>query len=88
MTDDFLSEVIRLLGEAFKDGPDAVRKTEIKIRQQSGGGRHYIGKAPTLGKTQRLADGLAAGVSLGEAFAAAGVSRSAGYRFLSRRWRR
>ncbi len=88
MKDDFLSEAIRLLGEAFKDGPDAVRKTEIKIREQMGGSHHYIKKALPEKKTRCIGESLAAGVSLGEAFAAAGVSRSAGYRFLSRRWRR
>lgn len=88
MADDFLADMIRQVLEASTAGTDAVRKTEIRIRQQWGGARVYIKKAPVEGKVQRLADGLAAGVSLHEAFTTAGVSRRWGYQLLSRRQRK
>lgn len=83
MGKDFLAEVIRRLLEC--SGPDAIRKEEIKIRQQWGGERVYVQKAPTAGKTQRLAEGLAAGHALRDVFESAGVSRRWGYRLISRR---
>ena len=52
-----------------------------------GGDRYYIQKAPATWKVQRLATSLASGSSLRDAFTAAGVSQSTGYRMLKRRCR-
>lgn len=58
-----------------------------RIYADLGGTRQYIPKAPAQGKALRLGGELAAGASLIQAFAAAGVSESYGYRLARRRWR-
>jgi hypothetical protein len=84
MADDFLEQLIRLVQEAAQAGADP----KIRVQQHFGGERYYIPKAPAAGKTQRLAADLAAGRPLTEAFAAAGVHSTWGYRLLRRRVRR
>lgn len=56
-----------------------------RIRADVGGA--YLKKEPTAGKAFGLGTALAAGVPVIQAFAEIGVSRSTGYRLLSRRWK-
>lgn len=85
MNDDILSQIIRELMSAKEVGPAAVASAELRIRERWGGERVYVQKAPGRGKAVRLGGNLAAGSSLSDAFAAVGVSRTWGYRLLSRR---
>jgi hypothetical protein len=55
-----------------------------QIRRNWGGCRPYIRKDPATQKAQRLAASIAGGSTLPEAFAVAGLSRSAGYRLRKR----
>lgn len=57
------------------------------LAEHLGGKRIYFGKAPAQGKALRLGGAIAAGASLEQAFAAAGVSETYGYKLLRRRWR-
>lgn len=66
----------------------AARRIELDIRHDRGGSEHYLKKAPAEGKAFSLGVALAAGVPLPQAFAEVGVSRTAGYRLIARRWRR
>lgn len=58
---------------------------ELDMRQAWGGARPYVAKAPAEGKAARLAESLAAGRPLREAFDAVGVSQRSGYRLIGRR---
>ena len=84
---DFLDEIVRRIFAASSGGATAVRREEIKIRQQFGGERFYVPKALVKGKVHSLAESLAAGRNLREAFSGAGVSRATGYRLISRKAR-
>jgi hypothetical protein len=63
---------------------DEVRRVEIQLRQQWGGADVYVQKAPSLPKAERLGAVIAAGLTMREACDAVGVSRSTGYRLVSR----
>lgn len=83
---DHLMRELRRLEPQLK--PDVARVLELGLRQTFGGSRlGYVRKDPSAGKACLLAVGLAAGESLREAFAHAGVGRRTGYRLLTRRWR-
>lgn len=86
--DDVVKGFMReLLAAAPKLSTDDALKIEVRLREQWGGTRVYIGKATALGKAQRLGSALAAGAgSLREALATTGLSRRTGYRVLSRKW--
>ena len=82
MSEDIISScVVRL---AACKTPDDVRKAEIELRQQWGGAEVYIKKVQSLQKAQRICAVIAAGLTMSEAFDAAGVSRATGYRLVSR----
>lgn len=92
IVDDFLTRLQAIAPDAAaQHGP----QLEAQLRQHWGGTeRHYIRKGCTrftaAGAQQRAANlgaGLQQGLSLGQAFAQAGVSRSAGYRLLKRKAR-
>jgi hypothetical protein len=85
MADDIIRSFVARL--AAYTTPEEARRVEIELRQQWGGAEVYVPKAPSLPKATRLGAGIAAGLSLLEAFEAAGVSRRHGYRLLARRWR-
>jgi len=88
MINDLVGELIARILAAAEAGPEEVKREEVRIRQQFGGGRHYFQKkAMPEGKAHTLGVSLAAGASIHEAFAAAGVSRATGYRLMRRRWR-
>jgi hypothetical protein len=86
MNNDFLHQVIAAASAATLESPGAVAALEVALRQQWGGGRVYIQKAPSDRVAAVLAVELAAGATPGQAIAAAGCSSSTGYRLLSRRW--
>jgi hypothetical protein len=88
MADDIIAAFMQRLLELNPQTPaDRLLQVEVRLRQEWGGARVYIGKATALGKAQRLGAELAAGVPLREAIDAAGCSRAGAYRLLSRRWK-
>lgn len=89
MPKDVLDVLVEQLRAAAPDYPaDKLYATALQIRRDMGGERHYLKKAPAMGKVFSLGNALAAGVTLAQAFADCGVSRSSGYRLINRRTRR
>lgn len=85
---DIVDEIFAQLRAAIPDLPDAtLQGAALRIRQDWGGARAYVKKAPAEGKAFRLGTALAAGVPLAQAFADVGVSRSHGFSLARRRWR-
>jgi DNA invertase Pin-like site-specific DNA recombinase len=62
------------------------RDFERGIRQRFGGERHYVDRATAKVKTEKLGEELAKGTPVKQAIKAAGLSRTSGYRVLSRKW--
>jgi hypothetical protein len=58
---------------------------ELVVRREVGGERVYLKRRPTGPKIEAIAAALAQRRPLGDAFAAAGVSRATGYRLCKRR---
>ena len=85
MADDIITHFVRRL-EAYTT-PEEARRVEIDLRLHWGGAEVYVQKVPTLQKAAMVFAGIDAGLTLREAFDAAGVSRATGYRLMSRRWR-
>lgn len=83
IVDDFLQ---RLAQHVPGTTPEVRAQLETGLRQTWGGTEPYVGKR--MSQTTRvslLAHGLRQAKPLGEVFAQAGVSRSAGYRLLRRK---
>lgn len=88
MGKDVLDELVRQILAAAPEIPRGAAETAAqRIRQDWGGARVYIKKAPAEGKALRLGTALAAGVPLTRAFAEIGVCRSQGYALVGRRWK-
>ena len=88
MPDDIVDALLKQLLAAAPGFPaDRAQAAAAKIRQDWGGAKHYVKKAPAEGKAFGLGTALAAGVPLTQAFADVGVSASRGYELLKRRWR-
>ena len=84
MPDDIVTGFIRRTkAEHPEIAESAWLRLEVRLRQEWGGERHYVQKAPTLGKAYSLAERLAAGESPREAFRNSGLTRTTGYRVLS-----
>jgi hypothetical protein len=64
--------------------PLAAERLDRTLRAELGGERFYIQSRPSLVKAGALADALASGLPLHQAFAAAGVRRSYGFRLIHR----
>lgn len=79
-----MSDELKAIIDAARAAPTAT-DAELQIREQMGGNRIYIGKAPTYRKTLRLAAAVAAGLDLQTAFDRAGVRRRWGFVLLNRR---
>jgi hypothetical protein len=86
MADDIVRALLRLAREMNPATPAEWEGLEFRFKQDWGGSRYYIQKAPTAPKQRRLADALAAGVPMQRAFELAGVSRRWGYEILARPW--
>jgi hypothetical protein len=85
---DFVADLARQIQAVAPDlAPERVRLIAQGIRHDWGGMRVYVRKGAAEGKAWLLAESLAAGAGLAEAFHAAGVSRTTGYRLLARRTR-
>lgn len=88
MDDDIIRDCVKRVKEMHPDtSDDQLLKLELVLRRSWGGSHLYVHKRPALEKASRQAQSLAAGGSVYEAFAAAGVSRSHGFRLFSRRSR-
>jgi len=88
MAKDVLDELVRqILAAAPSIPPAAAESAANRVRQDWGGERVYIRKAPAEGKALRLGSALAAGVPLAQAFGEVGCSAGYGYRLIRRRWR-
>lgn len=88
MAKDVIEDLVARLLAAAPDLPvERVTAIAVEIRRDWGGGKHYVKKAPTLGKAFGLGTALAAGVPLSQAFAEVGVSARHGLRLAARRWR-
>lgn len=87
MGKDVLDELVRQILAAAPEIPRGAAETAAqRIRQDWGGARVYIKKAPSVGKAFGLGTALAAGVPLAQAFAEVGVTDRHGRRLLKRRW--
>jgi hypothetical protein len=86
MPDDIVGAFARTL-ETLGHSRDEARRIEYEYRQQWGGSRLYVAKAPVEGKVFRLSVAIAAGRSLKEAMEAAGCKHSQGYAYLRMRVR-
>ena len=85
---DIVDEIFAQLRAAIPDLPDtALQGAALRIRQDWGGARAYVKKAPAEGKALRLGTALAAGVPLTRAYELVGVSAQYGRVLLKRRWR-
>jgi len=82
MNDDIIKHVCAEVSAIASD--DYVRRLEISLRHLWGGAVVYIPKSRPLHKAERIRAGRAAGMTMIEACEAAGVSRSTGYRLVSR----
>ncbi len=87
-------DIVEAFAEALRhEGlpADLAARVAGRLRSEWGGERVYVQKRDPderpEGKVLRLAAAIAAGVPLRQAFDACGVSRSAGYRWISRRLR-
>lgn len=85
MDDDIIDDFLRRLRPLMP--LDQWHRTVYELRQTWGGCRVYIRKDPADGAATVIAEKRAAGMSLQDAFAAAGVSRAWGYRLISRKQR-
>jgi hypothetical protein len=89
MADDIVRDCVRKVKEMHPDSSDEqLLKLELTLRRAWGGAEVYVCKKPSLEKVSRLADCLAAGGSVYEAFSVAGVRGGYRYRMLARRHRR
>lgn len=85
---DIVDEIFAQLRAAIPDLPDAALKgAALRIRQDWGGARAYVKKAPAEGKALRLGTALAAGVPLAQAYELVGIGERHGRDLLKRRWR-
>jgi len=89
MAEDVIAAMLRRLRELAPATADTIgTRLEDSLRAQYGGRATYNKKATAQGKAQRLGEALAQRLPLGAAMKEAGVSKSAAYRLLARRWRR
>ena len=85
---DIVDDIFLQLRTAFPELPDdALRGAAMRIRQDWGGARAYVKKAPAEGKAWRLGAALADGASLAQAFDVAGVGERYGRDLLKRGWK-
>ena len=85
---DIVDEIFAQLRAAIPDLPDAtLRGAALRIRQDWGGARAYVKKAPAEGKAVRLGTALAAGVPLTRAYELVGISERHGRDLLKMRWK-
>jgi hypothetical protein len=81
MANDIVRDLLRRLQLAHPEIPaDEWRRHEHRFRQDWGGERVYVLKAPSEGKALSLAWCLAAGASWNEALRATRICRRTGYR--------
>lgn len=85
MPDDIIDDVLRRMRPLLP--LDQWHRMAYELRQTWGGSEVYIRKAPAEGKAHLIGGSLAAGLTLREAFEAAGVSRRHGFRLVSRHFR-
>lgn len=78
-------QAMRQSGATFSD--EIAVQVEMQLRQEVGGQRVYIPKAPARVKTQRLATAIRTGAKISEAMAQAGVHKTWGYALMSRKIR-
>ena len=76
-------QIMRQSGASFSD--EIAVQAEMQIRQEVGGQRVYIPKAPARVKTQRLATAIRTGAKIEDAMAKAGVKKTGGYALMSRK---
>lgn len=82
--DDIVDDLLRRLRPHVT--LDEWHRAAYEIRQRWGGAEVYVKKAPAEGKARAIGGSLAAGLTLREAFEAAGVSRRHGFRLVTRRF--
>jgi hypothetical protein len=84
MTDpenDILIRFLAALRDAGASFTEEVALTaEQQMRQQFGGERHYIPRAPKRGKALALGSAIRSGANISEAMRKVGVSRSYGFK--------
>jgi hypothetical protein len=66
--------------------PEEWRSLTVELRRKWGGERHYVQKAPPLGKAHALSGSLAAGASPREACVSLGFSLRTAQRLIRRGW--
>lgn len=83
---DILDKLIDTLREQMPDMPaDRLRVLEVRMRSEHGGCEAgYIAKRPALQRAVQLGHQLQAGVPVGQAIQAVGISRRHGSRILNR----
>lgn len=87
MTDDIIKRFLRAILELHPCTPESdLRRVEVVLRQEWGGERVYVSKAPTDVKSSRRLERLAAGGSEREALREIGVSRATAWRLRRHRW--
>lgn len=85
---DIVDEIFAQLRAAIPDLPDAtLQGAALRIRQDWGGARAYVKKAPAEGKAFRLGTALAVGVPLAQAYELVGIGERYGRDLLKRRWK-
>jgi hypothetical protein len=85
--DELINHVMReVIAESPGMSPATALAIEARVRARWGGSRVYIGKGMSTGKARCLGAAIAAGASLRDAFAAAGLTSRSGWRTLSRKW--
>jgi hypothetical protein len=86
IVDDFLERLRKHLGEDLCE--TQMGAIEQDIRGEWGGSdRGYIRKDSTKMRARKLGEALAEGVGVADSFVKTGISKSAGYRLLSRKAR-
>ena len=89
MAQDIIDDFIARLAAKVPAAAGELPQLERELRAQWGGTeRHYVRKFEhSARKTVRLAQQLESGATLEQAFAAAGLRRSAGYVHLAKPWK-
>lgn len=85
---DLIDDVIAELRSEFPEARrDRLLRFEVTLRERWGGERPYVNRGPAKAHIYKLTTAMDAGMTLDEAFSAAGISRQWGYRLLGRhRW--
>jgi len=82
---DLLDRVLqRVAAEVPELSGDRLLRIQVDVRNDLAGSIGQIGSRPALRHELALSQQLSAGVAISQAFKAAGISRSTGYRILSK----